>query len=815
MTYYSDFKDIDNNSMRLEITTSGSGSNTEVKLLSDAMTIEYSGESIFDAMRPSRASVNLFVSDIIPTLFSGTLNGVTVKLFKNSSLFWFGYVQPNVYTQSYQGVYDTLTIEAIDTVAQLENVDYTYIDKTDSVGIFSFLNVLSHCFDAVDPNHVISDLYIDSTISINGSSPILNNLFIKERNFFDEKEEPMKCDEVVSSIMQYLQLTLIQYKGAFYAVSSDKLNSPYVLTHYTHNGTKWQQGENVTMTLTPKTTSQIGQSGSDVTVSLGGVYNKVTVIANNCPLDNILPEFDDEDDIVNQNTDPNKEWDEDYTAPDGTAYKLISGFFKSLHNWTYTQPYNLSGQISEVTNSNRDTIISGIFWQNVAEYKTADGEPSSLSRKLYITMASDGTSLSLPYMTLNTPKTMILDGGYLIINLKYKFSTDLRAHSAVRSMYDSAATFGSCSDLTWTSNTDYIGAAGWPDNTMFLTRLTIGDWYYNGEKWDSITAQQARQAYYNSIYSGWGWDGAGRTNHWFRTWNSTHDVWDYVTESVYNSFSGRKERGDCAYANANFLYNINCGSEKVYIPQEFYYEYYNGGYFYLVHQNKVTEAIYDTEYALTNTVSYKMQINSTDGVAIKCPEKQTMYGQLEFQIYACSKLGTNPQPRTDIASTKLKAIHISDLTIAYSKQQTQTDIYHESNIDPDTIYSNTVDENYCKELEDIELKVNTQNDWATSYSYVIGQSGGQYNYIDSLTFGSAKKKPEERLVQRLVNYYKTPKYQFSRAVHNKVLDTSTSTEVYPFQPINETIGGSSKQLVTTAATYNVSQNTVNLNTNEI
>ena len=230
---------------------------------------------------------------------------------------------------------------------------------------------------------------------------------------------------------------------------------------------------------------------------------------------------------------------EDYTAPDETAYKLISGFFKSLHNWTYTQPYNMTdGQISEVTLYNRDSITAGVFWQNVAEYRTVDGEPSSLSRKMYITMANSSWFGTLPSLTLNTPKTMILDGGYLIINLKYKFSTDIRAHSAVKSMYDSAATFGSCSDLTWTSNTDYIGAAGWPNNTMFLTRLTIGDWYYNGEEWDSITAQQARQAYYNSIYSGWGWDGAGRTNHWFRTWNSTHEVWDYVTESVYNSFIG-------------------------------------------------------------------------------------------------------------------------------------------------------------------------------------------------------------------------------------------------------------------------------------
>jgi hypothetical protein len=69
-------------------------------------------------------------------------------------------------------------------------------------------------------------------------------------------------------------------------------------------------------------------------------------------------------------------------------------------------------------------------------------------------------------------------------------------------------------------------------------------------------------------------------------------------------------------------------------------------------------------------------VNATDGVAIKCPESQTMYGQLEFQIYACSKLGSDPQPRTDLADTTLKAIHISDLTIAYSKSAAQSDIYH-------------------------------------------------------------------------------------------------------------------------------------------
>ena len=368
----------------------------------------------------------------------------------------------------------------------------------------------------------------------------------------------------------------------------------------------------------------------------------------------------------------------------------------------------------------------------------------------------------------------------------------------------------------WTSNTDYIGASQWPNNTMFRAKLTIGDWFYNGIEWGSIAAQQARQTYYNSIYSGWGWDGAGTTRKWYRVWNSTHNVWDYVAESAYNSFSGQKENGDCVYANAHFIYNTNYGNTKVYIPEEFYYEYYYGDSFFLVHVNKTTETIYDCEYSLTNTVSYKMQIvNASDGLAIKCPDDTTMYGQLTFKIWACDKLGSNPQYRSDNAATTVRAIHISDLSIAYSKSASQADIYHETNIDPDTIYTNVVDESYCKELEDVELRVNTQNDWATSYSYVIGQSGGQYSYIKSLNFGTTNIKPEERLVQRLVTHYKNPKYQFSWSVHNEKASDNNSTEVMPFQPIREKIGGTFRNLVTTSVNYNLSSNTVHITTNEI
>ena len=173
MAYISNFKDRNNNTVKLEIITPTNTAQTtdvEVLTLADAMTVEYSGESIFDSLRPSRAAINLLLTDIKADLFTGSLNTVQVKLYKNNSLFWFGYVTPNIYTQSYSHVYDQLTLECVDTVAQLDNIDYSYIYKNDSVGIFSFFEVLTHCFAMADPDHVITNLYVDSSISLAGES---------------------------------------------------------------------------------------------------------------------------------------------------------------------------------------------------------------------------------------------------------------------------------------------------------------------------------------------------------------------------------------------------------------------------------------------------------------------------------------------------------------------------------------------------------------------------------------------------------------------------------------------------------------------
>lgn len=154
---------------------------------------------------------------------------------------------------------------------------------------------------------------------------------------------------------------------------------------------------------------------------------------------------------------------------------------------------------------------------------------------------------------------MILDGGYLIVNLKYKLSTEKAAHSVVASKYDSFNTFGYCSDLTWDSNSDHIGNGRWPNNTMFPAKITIGDWLFNGETWISQTQFAAKRTHWNTLYSGWGIDMSGGEKYWYALPDSVYnDELEFVPKSVYDaSNNAMKQTGKCATANASKLYHRN------------------------------------------------------------------------------------------------------------------------------------------------------------------------------------------------------------------------------------------------------------------
>ena len=221
----------------------------------------------------------------------------------------------------------------------------------------------------------------------------------------------------------------------------------------------------------------------------------------------------------------------------------------------------------------------------------------------------------------------------------------------------------------------------------------------------------------------------------------------------------------------------------------------------------------DVEYQLTNTVSYKFKIiDSIDGIAIPIDSENPIYGNVEFTLYEPSSnllfsgiLGLDPQYQSSKPNGTCRAIHISDLVMKYAKTNSNQDIFNLNDVDPDVIYTNTVNSSYCQELDDIELRVNTANDNAVSYSYVMGKSGNDYYYPKQLTFNGNTVLPEQKVIDRYVSYYSSPKYKYSNTLKND--------NVTPFSLITET--NLNKTMIVNRATYDLSNNRVEIELNQI
>ena len=109
-------------------------------------------------------------------------------------------------------------------------------------------------------------------------------------------------------------------------------------------------------------------------------------------------------------------------------------------------------------------------------------------------------------------------------------------------------------------------------------------------------------------------------------------------------------------------------------------------------------------------------------------------------------------------------------------------------------------------MEDITLRVNTVNDIATSYSYVMGKDeNDKYYYIKSLTFNGTESLAENRLVERYVKHYKQPKYIYG--------NTLVNNNVTPFSLIRE--HNINKTMIVTNASYDLSNDRVNLQCEQI
>ena len=747
--YYSEFKDVAENSIRIEIYKDSDTevSATELLLSSDTAQIECDADSLFSPVKVSELTVNVLTKDVLKELYSAKANEVSAKVLKNGVLLWFGFLSPNVYSSDYTDETNLLSLEFVDTLSQLDYFKYKYIDTAENKSyIRSFYAIITSILDRIDSERVINEIYLGNSLQVNGSNDVLGTMMIQERNFFDESDEADTCKNVLSEIIKYLSMTMIQYEDKYLIFDYDAIkngNNKYVKYNRT-------TGTNELVTL-PVNEIMINKNiyEANAAISLGEVYNKIVVIGNNNPVSNILPDLLDDEDLENQNEDKNKVWEE-IKRIDDTEYKMLSAYFNSKANWETLRP-----TVGEITLDNIETITSCAFFARTDAYKTEDGEPSGLSWDTYLTFIGNEYVRDEAYISLKKQSYCIFKDGYFIVDLKYYLSAYRQANKVLKE-----------------SNEVYYNgkySMGF-EHSKFPCRLAIDGYYYDGEKWVSYTEYnlKVQRGYYeiiSGVAAGSGLDGS----RWYR-YKDSYGYWRFTTEQEYNTLpaSTTKETGVLSGLNI-FRFFYNDKRERIFVTEEYYNECTLRDRFLLVHKNKVDDKVFGEQKTLTNTVSYKYNLaDSSDGVAIKLPSDKVLSGNLTFELFAPSDLGTIPMLRTDQDSLLCRAIHISDLSLTYTTDKYTVDIFSKEKYDADIKFENIVNEDFVNDFEDLELQVNTYSEKAGSYSYVIERVGENYDYIDNILNLNTRErlKQEEHIITKYYNYFSSPKYIYSNTLNN-------------------------------------------------
>lgn len=815
LRYYNSFKDINENTIKVEVYINTTNTVTAEELYSsaEAVNIEYSCDDIFQPLKLSGASINFIVDKVLEDLYTGVLDSIRVHIYKNGELFWVGYQTPNMYSQGYNEEYEELTIECVDTLSICENIKYKYLDGENKVT--TFYDIITHILDHCDAEKIIPNLYIHNSFSYESTYDIISRFSIQERNFFDEEEEPQNTQEILSDIMRFMGMTLIQYKNAYYAVDFNSLK--YGNKSFTKYNRTTGTSEIVTLDIPGRNLMDIGIGERNGSISLGDVYNKINLIANTNTMESVIPDaVEDEEDIINQNTDPNKIWettdiiDDDWnnSKDEKKNYTVLNGYFKSKANWWYSLPYKLDISnltnpytfYSEVTNDNVDEITSGVFWQKYTDYLSEE-EPSSLSWNSCLSLVMhDGNyfdNFQIKWFELLKKPTLMLKGGYMIIDMSWRMSIYNKANTIYKSW--ARDDYGKKWVMETFSNTDY--GTGFED-TRIPCHLDIGGYYFDGDEWVSYETyfDKVARGYYKEVDGPvYGWDGAM----WYKQKNS-YDEWEYMNKAAYEaSTNSTKVSGSCGNGRKYFIRDASTqdgiyGEDTIWIEETFYQECCLRDNFYLVHINKEGDQIFDTEKSLTNTVSWRMGLaESEDGVAIPLPKDVTLYGELNFQLFIPNHIGRAPMIRNDYAYNVCKAWHITSLKMIYTSSDTVKDIYSGERHESDILYSNVINELYVNELDDITLKVNTYNSKAVSYSYVFDLLNKKY--IEDNLYNVARKKTsrqEEHIISKYVDHYSSPRFQYENTILNK--------EVTPFSLIHEET--LNKNMVVNSVTYDLAMN---------
>lgn len=198
-----------------DIVIGNSADNSDIYFSFDPVNITIQLDDMFQVILKKSARIilesKIYLGDV---LFAGSVDDVSVKIYKDKKLVFDGYVEPNSFNQPWAYQLETFEINCVDKLALLQYKYWTdkqsYSSLLSDVNNYSFKEFLKKI--ELDTYNV----FYDNSKNVNGKD-IWTTLGISMNIFLgDSEDKVMSYEEILTHILRYFNLHVIQEGSDLY-----------------------------------------------------------------------------------------------------------------------------------------------------------------------------------------------------------------------------------------------------------------------------------------------------------------------------------------------------------------------------------------------------------------------------------------------------------------------------------------------------------------------------------------------------------------------------------------------------------------------
>jgi hypothetical protein len=234
MQYHGAFKDINDYTYSVSITTPSGPQLVELKFTDSPVVITYNNDDLYKPYKCSTCTISLLLDDYVSDLKTAHCDDMYVEVRKDddiqqgSYLIWGGFVTPNVFSQNYSLLLEEYQLECQDAMSILKYKDF---DRNGST--ITMMEILQFGLGKI-PNNPYWRIYVNDCYNLPHTEfkDILTSTIVNPHNFYDEDDKPMNYLEVIEECLKYYNMTLIPFGDSIYILNYDAIKNGYNSFYY-------------------------------------------------------------------------------------------------------------------------------------------------------------------------------------------------------------------------------------------------------------------------------------------------------------------------------------------------------------------------------------------------------------------------------------------------------------------------------------------------------------------------------------------------------------------------------------------------------